>query len=353
MTGLPAGLSFDPLTRTVSGTPTTAGGNTVTYTVDDADNRHSEGGHLNDAARQTFDIVIAGAAPVIESLDIVSTPSIDADNNGTTDTYGVGETIAVEATFNEAVTVTGNNDVKLRLDLGTDDADLSNSRKVLRLHSVSGNTLRFEYTVAAADTDADGVWIQTLNSSSDQVLFLGGSATIRDADANNALLTKHGQSGRTSGNPLHKVDGSRAPAGPPTAPGAPTVTKGSTSGALAVSWTAPAGTITDYDLRYFKGSADPTGTEVWVSDVGKAGGCRIRARRRRTRSRVCWRTRPTGCRCARRTRKARGRGRPRGARRRPRHRRTTTRRVCSSTWLAKEATTTARSRPTRPRHGQP
>ena len=52
----------------------------------------------------------------------------------------------------------------------------------------------------------------------------------------------------------------------PAAPGTPTVTKGPTSGSLTVNWTAPSGTITDYDLRYFKGSADPDSAHKWVTE---------------------------------------------------------------------------------------
>lgn len=43
----------------------------------------------------------------------------------------------------------------------------------------AGLTLRFAYTVKAADTDTDGVWVQT--NSDGQVVFKPG-ATITDAD---------------------------------------------------------------------------------------------------------------------------------------------------------------------------
>ena len=56
----------------------------------------------------------------------------------------------------------------------------------------------------------------------------------------------------------------------PMAPGQPTVEKGPTSGSLEVSWTAPGGTITDYDLRYFKGTTDPQSESDWVTE-GAAG----------------------------------------------------------------------------------
>ena len=67
-------------------------------------------------------------------------------------------------------------------------------------------------------------------------------------------------------NRLIRVNG--AAVEPPAAPAAPTVAQGPTSGSLEVSWTAPtsASAITDYDLRYFKGSADPTSESEWVTE---------------------------------------------------------------------------------------
>ena len=53
-----AGLSFDPARRAISGTPTTTGTWTVTYTAADADNKTGGG----DTARLTFTIQVSGAA---------------------------------------------------------------------------------------------------------------------------------------------------------------------------------------------------------------------------------------------------------------------------------------------------
>ncbi|MCY3699875.1 MAG: tandem-95 repeat protein, partial [Gemmatimonadetes bacterium] len=211
VSGLPPGLSFNKSTRTISGTPTTAGSYTVTYQADDTDVADASDGNLSDTAVQTFQILVEGNGPVIQSLGIVSFPSLDrSGSDGVADTYGLGETIAVEVEFTEDVVVTGDNSaVRLRLDLGADDATLTDSRKVLNLHSHEGNTLRFEYTVASGDTDADGVWVQTASATNDRVVFLTGSATIKDADDNDAVLTKSGLS--TSGDANQKVDASFAP----------------------------------------------------------------------------------------------------------------------------------------------
>ena len=59
-TGLPTGLSFDNLTRTISGTPTTVEAPTVTYTVRDAD---------SDEASRTFTIsVVADLTPILTTI---------------------------------------------------------------------------------------------------------------------------------------------------------------------------------------------------------------------------------------------------------------------------------------------
>ena len=59
----------------------------------------------------------------------------------------------------------------------------------------------------------------------------------------------------------------------PAAPAAPTVSSVAGERALSVSWTAPAANaaITDYDLRYFAGSADPTDANDWI-EAGETGG---------------------------------------------------------------------------------
>ena len=75
--GLPAGLSFDPLTRTVSGTPTWAGGHTVTYLADDADvgrrRRHARPGRHG--ASDVRDRDRGRTEPVVGSLEIASKPA--------------------------------------------------------------------------------------------------------------------------------------------------------------------------------------------------------------------------------------------------------------------------------------
>ncbi|MCY3598352.1 MAG: SwmB domain-containing protein, partial [Gemmatimonadetes bacterium] len=225
VSGLPPGLEFNDATRTISGTPTTAGNYTVTYSADDADLRSASlnpaGRDSADTAMRTFVIAVTRDEPTIQSVGIVSTPSIDTDDDDTADTYGVGDVIAVEVKFTEPVVLTGgNNAVRLRMDLGDDDTNRGNSRRVLMLHSQThaDSALRFEYTVLSTDTDADGVWVQTASATNDLVVFLTGAATAEDSDGNPAVRTKSGLP--TSGDANHKVDGSLTPPSGPAPTGA-------------------------------------------------------------------------------------------------------------------------------------
>ena len=61
---------------------------------------------------------------------------------------------------------------------------------------------------------------------------------------------------------------------PPSRPGAPTVERASET-SLSVSWSAPsnagARAVTDYDLRYYEGTADPSNASDWIEE-GEANG---------------------------------------------------------------------------------
>ncbi|MCY3804059.1 MAG: SwmB domain-containing protein [Gammaproteobacteria bacterium] len=64
---------------------------------------------------------------------------------------------------------------------------------------------------------------------------------------------------------------SRPMLSPPRAPDAPKVRAGVTEGSLQVSWTAPPGLVSDYDLRYYAGSSNPMDETDWV-EADEAGG---------------------------------------------------------------------------------
>ncbi len=115
----------------------------------------------------------SGAFPYTE--DSTGPTVTDVTSPKTNGSYTVGETISIQVTFSESVTVAGGTP-QLTLETGTTD-------RVVDLTSGSGSsTLNFDYTVSAGDTAAD------LDYTATGALALNGS-TIRDAATNNASLT--------------------------------------------------------------------------------------------------------------------------------------------------------------------
>ena len=120
----------------------------------------------------------AQTAPAVSSVSIAGSPVSG-------DTYGAGETIAVEVGFQIPVTVTGTPRLALTIGTGTGQAGYA---------SGSGTqTLTFRYTVLATDADADGIAIGasalafgggTIRSAAmiDAVLGLGAHALTNQAD---------------------------------------------------------------------------------------------------------------------------------------------------------------------------
>ena len=218
--------------------------------------------------------------PTIASVTLSSTPSFDADGDNRADTYVRGDRIVVDVRFSETVTVSGgNNNVRLRLDLGADDTNLANSRRVLKLKSVvGGNTLRFEHRVARRDSDPDGVWVQTISATNARTVFtVGGAAVTSTATGVAAVLTKSGLP--TSGAANHKVDGSRtqAPAATNRAPNFPATAPASLEVAENNAADAPVGTVaaTDPDgdaLTYALDSASDA-----VFDIDSTGAITVTA----------------------------------------------------------------------------
>ena len=223
--GLPPGLVFDAATRTVSGTPSAAGVFTVTYTADDFDSAYAgkasaTSADTADTATGTFTLEI-GDRPKISRVRIVSSPTLDSDGDGTNDTYVRGDRILIDVEFDgQPIAVGGEKKVRLRLDVGPDDGDPSNSRQVLPFDvdnlRRADEVLRFVHTVGVGsrcgeaartgDCDPDGVWVQTAPTG--QVLFLEGSTTLTHADTGVAAdLTFAGLP--ATGDPLHKVDGGK------------------------------------------------------------------------------------------------------------------------------------------------
>ena len=101
--------------------------------------------------------------------DGISITSTAGDDN----TYKAGDTIQVTVTFSESVTVTGTPQLKLRIGTENKTADYESGSP--------GTALVFEYTVAANDTDTDGISI-----AADQL-----SGTINATDDNAAAALNY------------------------------------------------------------------------------------------------------------------------------------------------------------------
>ncbi len=161
--------------------------------------QHSSGGFAVQWSRWVAETTTG--APSVQVVRFTSSPASG-------DTYLNGETIAAEVTWSKPVTVANggsNANVTLRLDLGADDGDRSNSRRAMRYVAGTGtDTLRFEYAVKPGDTDADGVWVQTASGGDDTVVFLANGATLRNG-ATDVGRTRAGLP--TTGGAGRKVDG--------------------------------------------------------------------------------------------------------------------------------------------------
>ena len=294
---LPPGLTFDPETRAVTGAPTTAGTWTVTYTADDADSAHSlDGATSPDTASQEITVNVgtppsapaaspgalvgntgqtATANPYTLNGDLAQTFTTGSNPGGYTLTAVKGSIKGGSATppYTAQIFLADTNTGRpTGSSLGTlaNPASLSTSGTKTWTASGSGIDLEagtsyvFVLDVSAlvstttafhvTDSDAQDLGASSGWSIDDNRLLRAavvGRAWKENADA--AQIAIHGQAKN-----------------PP-----PTVTPGSTSGSLSVSWLAPAeagsSAVTDYDLRYYEGNADPQNEAHWIEE-GEAGG---------------------------------------------------------------------------------
>ena len=167
------------------------GANASRYTVTDLANavEHTFELRARDAGAGKSDPATVTVEPTgpprIVSVEVVSGPGLD---NGTT--YGEGEEIRIEVTFDQPVVVEG--DPELALDVG--------GPRLAGLDSGGGTeVLVFVYVVTEDDADADGV------SVGDDALRLDGNDGIRNPAGDDAERTHDGP-GTLSG---HRVDGER------------------------------------------------------------------------------------------------------------------------------------------------
>ena len=134
-------------------------------------------------------LVIDGRAPEVSS---VASPTASG-------TYGPGDSIRIDVTFDEDVAVTG--EPRIKLETGTTDRYANYTAS-----ASTATVLAFTYQVASGDMSAD------LDYHTDAVIDLN-SGTIRDTVDNNALLTlpAPGADGLLSGQANRLVIDGRAP----------------------------------------------------------------------------------------------------------------------------------------------
>ena len=133
-------------------------------------------------------VVTPQGPPRIVSVVVVSRPGLEHD------TYGAGEEIRIEVTFDQPVVVTGN--PQLALDVG--------GQSRLAQHDPDGDsdaTVEFVYVVRDDDNDDDSIEVEA------NALRLNGNDGIAGAAGTDAELA-HPAPGAQPG---HKVDGSQRP----------------------------------------------------------------------------------------------------------------------------------------------
>ena len=132
----------------------------------------------------------------ISAIEVASTPARG-------DTYGLGETIEVEVTFNQDADVTDPANTFASLFVGPGSA--FNQWRRLQYHSGSGSdTLSFRYTVAANDNDPDGVTIGYTVGRDQDVTYIVTRGTDKAVDP-------YFGGGNVNAGSQHQVDGRIVP----------------------------------------------------------------------------------------------------------------------------------------------
>ena len=106
----------------------------------------------------------------VSSVTLVSTPTVDADRDGTNETYTPGDVVRARVTFNAAVDVTGSPVLALRFHLYGGKKFMTFDTGRSRTNTT---TLEFTYTVAAGDLSTQGIAIFS------NELSVGAGASIR------------------------------------------------------------------------------------------------------------------------------------------------------------------------------
>ncbi len=224
-TGSTTGIDLDPDTTYFVVLESTEPVNSYTYRRTNSDNEDSgaaSGWSIGDGSRffnapgsptwgstssTSWMIAIHGYAkitPAVSSVAIVSKPRLDADNNGTKETYGAGQNIVVDVTWDHAVTWdTSATNAGIGVQLGIGSNTRSAELVTGGVTSGTARTLRFRYAVVAADTDTDGVTVNA-NSAGKLALLRNGATLKSAADGSIDASVTHAGLGAQSG---HLVNG--------------------------------------------------------------------------------------------------------------------------------------------------
>ena len=128
--------------------------------------------------------------PYATALSITSTPELEED------TYGLGEVIRFKMTFDQKVDA--HQITALTVNVGTTVGTIPDTRPAFLRSGRGTASLVFAYTVAAGDTDSDGV---SADFGSDHIVNAAGTTTVfyqySNANPNYSLGDQSG----------HKVDG--------------------------------------------------------------------------------------------------------------------------------------------------
>ena len=196
---------------------------TFTFTVND--------GRADSESSYTMTIDVT-PVPEVTQVVVTSTPGAAAD------TYGGGEVIQVTVTFDEAVTVdeTGGTPF-FRLRMGNGGGTIRD-RDATYVSGSGTTALVFGYTVVAADSDDNGIWIES------NALMLNGGTIQSTANDSIAAILDHAQLGGQSD---HKVNGSLDSNAAPT----------STGGSVTIDEDDNAFTFAAENFNFSDGDNDP------------------------------------------------------------------------------------------------
>ena len=147
----------------------------------------------NDAA--SFADVAVREGRLVLAVELVSTPTVDADGDDTNETYKVGDVVRARVTFGGPVDVVGSPVLKLRLDPGSGEKSMTFDTSRSRTDTT---TLEFTWTVEAGDLSTQGIAFYA------NELRVGANASIRVAGRQVDASLAFAKVGHDAG---HKVDG--------------------------------------------------------------------------------------------------------------------------------------------------